>query len=336
MSFSVYCVKQTSRVAAIAAVFALTTARLFSQAPQPKPTFDVISIKPSRPLGSGGGPVRIGGGAQGDRFTMNNVTLRMLLQTAYQRAGNTPLGGQLQIVGGPSWMESDRYDVQAKTDCSGGSFSRERLQLMVQSLLEDRFQLKAHKETRELPTYNLVVAKDGPKIKKSADQTPPAQAFAPPVPCEPAAANSNPLPPFPPPGRGDPFGPGNPPPLPRGGLMMMMGPSGMTMRATATPVTTLVSLLQNQLGRTVVDKTSLTGLFDFELTFSPEGLSSPFGRGLPAPPGGPPGGAASAPSAPDSVASLFTAIQDLGLKLEPGKGPVEVFVIDSVEKPTEN
>jgi len=326
--------KHTYRVAAIAATFALTIARLLSQAPQPKPSFDVVSVKPSPPLGTGGGLVRLGGGAQGDRFTMNQATLRMLVQTAYQKAGNTPLGAQLQIIGGPSWMESDRYDVQAKTDCSGGSFSRERVQLMVQSLLEDRFQLKIHTETRELPIYNLMVTKDGPKIKKSADQTAPTLPFAPPAPCEPAAANANQLPPFPLPGRGDPFGPGNPPPVPRGAMMMMMGPNGMTMRATATAVTTLVGLLQNQLGRTVVDKTGLAGLYDFELTFSAEGLSSPFGRGLPGPPpGGGPAGPATA-STPDSVASLFTAIQDLGLKLEPGKGPVEVFVIDSVEKPT--
>jgi len=319
------------RVAALAATLALTTAQLFSQTPQPKPSFDVISIKPSPPLGTG--PFRIGGGAQGERFTMTNATLRMLLQTAYQQVGNTPLGGQMQVIGGPSWMESDRFDVLAKTDCSGGSFSRDRLQLMVQSLLEDRFHLKAHKETRELPTYNLVVAKDGPKLKKSADQTAPTPVFPPPVPCEPASANPIPPPPFPG-GRGDPFGPGAPPP-PRGALMMSTGRNGTTMRATATPLTTLVGLLSNQLGRTVVDKTGLAGLYDFELTFNPEGLSSPFGRGLPPPPdGAPPGGPV--PSAPDSVASLFTAIQDLGLKLEPGKGPLEVFVIDSVEKPTEN
>ena len=120
--------------------------------------------------------------------------------------------------------------------------------------------------------------------------------------------------------------------------MMMMGPAGMTMRATATPFRALVGLLQQQLGRTIVDKTGLEGLYDFELTFSQEGLQSPFGRGFPLaqqlPPVGGPGGPAS--TASDPVASLFTAIQELGLKLESGKGPVEVFVIDSVEKPTEN
>jgi uncharacterized protein (TIGR03435 family) len=321
-------------VATVAVTVALAIARLWSQSPQQKPSFDVVSIKPSPPLGNG--PIRIGGGTQGDRFTMNSATLRMLLQMAYQSAGSTPLTGRLEIIGGPGWMDSDRYDVQAKADCSGGKIPRETLQLMMRSLLEDRFHLKAHLETRELPIYNLVAAKDGPKIKRSADQTPPPFAAVPLGPCEPVAAN--PPPPFPG-GRGNPFAPGTPPP--RGATMMMMGPNGMTLRATATRLATMVGLLQQQLGRRVVDKTGLEGLFDFEMTFSQEGLSSPFGRGFPLPQqlppvGDPAGSAFASPAAPDSVPSLFTAIQELGLKLESGKGPVEVLVIDSVEKPTEN
>ena len=327
--------KKTRRAAVVAAMLALAIARVSSQTPPPKPSFDVISIKPSPPLGTG--PIRIGGGAQGDRFTFNNATLRMLLQQAFQRANNTPLGGELQIIGGPAWMESDRYDIQAKTDCSGGTIPRERLQLMLQSLLEDRFQLKAHKETRELPLYNLVTAKDGPKVKKSADQTPPPRPAALPGPCEPAA--DGPQPPFPGGRGGNPFDPKSPPP--RGSVMMGFGvASGMTLRATATPFSTIVGLLQRQLGRPIVDKTGLEGLYDFELTFSPEGLGSPFGRGMPVPPpplgGGPAGSPAAPVTAADPAPSLLTAIQELGLKLESTRGPVEVLVIDSVEKPTEN
>jgi uncharacterized protein (TIGR03435 family) len=321
---------QTHRVVALAVTVALAIARLSSQTPEQKPSFDVISIKPSPPLGTGGA-IRIGGGSQGDRFTMNSATLRMLLQMSFQRAGNTSLSGQLQIIGGPSWMDSERYDIQAKTDCSGGTFSRERLQLMVQSLLEDRFQLKAHRETRELPIYNLVVTKDGPKIKKSADQATPTLAATLPAPCEPAT--NAPPPPMPPP----PPAPGAPLPAPpRGALMMMMGPNGMTLKATAARLDAIVRLMQNQLGRTIVDKTGLEGLFDFELTFSAEGLGSPFGRGLPTPPPPPGGGAGPTPAASDAAPSLLTAIQELGLKLESAKGPIEVLVIDSVEKPTEN
>ena len=120
---------------------------------------------------------------------------------------------------------------------------------------------------------------------------------------------------------------------------MSVGGSTMTVRATGTRLQVVVGMLQMQLGRKVVDKTGLDGLYDFEMSFSPEGLDSPFGRGFPLlPPGaaGPAGGVSSQPTASDPVPSLFTAIQELGLKLESTKGPVEVLVIDSVEKPTEN
>ena len=120
---------------------------------------------------------------------------------------------------------------------------------------------------------------------------------------------------------------------------MMISTKGMTMRGAATRLATVIGMLQQQLGRKVVDKTGLDGLYDFELTFSLEGLESPFGRGFPLPPpgaAGPPGATSSQATASDPVPSLFTAIQELGLKLESTKGPVDVLVIESVEKPTEN
>jgi uncharacterized protein (TIGR03435 family) len=114
----------------------------------------------------------------------------------------------------------------------------------------------------------------------------------------------------------------------------------MTLRATATQLAIVVGMLQQQLGRRVVDKTGLDGLYDFEMTFSREGLDSSFGRtllGLPPATGAPARGAASSePTASDPLPSLFTAIQELGLKLESTKGPVSVLVIDAVERPTEN
>ena len=132
--------------------------------------------------------------------------------------------------------------------------------------------------------------------------------------------------------------------------MVMMNPTGLTLQATAAPIANLINLLQQAVGRPVIDKTELKGLFDFRLQFSPEGLSL-FGGGgglgpgpLPGGPGGPGGpvgpGGPGAPAAPataaDPVPSIFTAIQELGLKLEAAKGPVEVLVVDSAEKPTEN
>jgi len=119
---------------------------------------------------------------------------------------------------------------------------------------------------------------------------------------------------------------------------MSIGGNTMTVRATATPLAVVIGMLQQQLGRRVVDKSGLAGLYDFEMTFSPEGLDSPFGRGFPLPPPGAagPAGATSQATASDPVPSLFTAIQELGLKLESTKGPVPVLVIDAVERPTEN
>jgi uncharacterized protein (TIGR03435 family) len=325
----VHSMKRIGKVMLFSAASAFAVFPLLSQTP-PKPSFEVISIKPTAP-----GPNFIRGGApRGDRFDFTGANLRMLLQVSYGRLGNNTLGGQLQIFGGPTWMDSERYDIQAKADCSGGKLSREQTQLMMQSLLEERFQLKAHTETRELPIYNLVVAKDGPKLKASADQTPPPLASGPPQPCDPESANR--IPPPPPGGGGGRGGFPDINNLPRGAMVMMMSPTGMTMATNGAAIGNLVNFLSQQVGRPVVDKTDLKGLFDFKLTFSPEGIQTPFG-GLPPPGGGPaPGGLNTSPNATDPNPSLFTAIQELGLRLESTKGPVEVLVVDSVQKPTGN
>ena len=120
--------------------------------------------------------------------------------------------------------------------------------------------------------------------------------------------------------------------------MMMMSPGSMTVQASGVPLTNLISTLQQQLGRPVIDKTDLTGLFDFKLQFSPEGLpgSVPPG-GFALPPGTGPAGAGGAPPvASDPMPSLFTAVQELGLRLESARGPVNVLVVESVQKPSVN
>src|ERR1051326_5869315 len=169
---------------------------LCQTSPPPKISFDVISIKPTRPPCTA-----VGGGFRGNRYTVACSTLRMLLQRAYQRLSTTPIA-PIQIIGGPSWIDSDRYDIQATANCSVGAFSSEQIQLMFRSMLEDRFQLKAHKETREGHVHNLVVAKYPPKIKLSENQTPiPRQVTAPIKPCSSAPeALPNPAPSVPPSG----------------------------------------------------------------------------------------------------------------------------------------
>jgi uncharacterized protein (TIGR03435 family) len=175
--------------------------------------------------------------------------------------------------------------------------------MMVQSLIEDRFQLKMHREIKELPVYELLVAKSGLKMKLSADQSPEA--------LQESGSKPPPLP-----QRGG--------PAPRGVLRMGRG----SLETNGAPVSNFILGLSQQLGRPVIDKTGITGFYDIKLQWTPE-----LGQGQVAP-----GGSEPAPPPPDiSGPSIFTAIQEqLGLRLESSKGPVEVLVIDSVQKPTEN
>jgi uncharacterized protein (TIGR03435 family) len=224
-------------------------------------------------------------------------------------------------------------------NCSGGALSREQIQFMVRSMLQDRFGLKAHMETREGQVYNLVVAKSPPKIKVSQDQTPiPQRGFAPRQPCNPVPEPpANPAPAFLGPNQpGNPWDPDNP--APRGFLGMSFGPAGITLRGSAASISSMMGMLQIYAGRPIIDKTDLNGLFDFSLHFSQEGLFNPDGRpmGSASAPIPAPGALPGAATAADPVPSLFNAIQELGLKLESAKGPVEVLVVESVQKPTEN
>jgi uncharacterized protein (TIGR03435 family) len=273
----------------------------FSQSLVAKPSFEVATIKLNTALQ--------GGSRQGDqpggRFSATRVTLRSLIGFA-----KYPGGGS--VLGGPTWMDSDLWDVEAKA-AEGSIQPRSRLldlnapagaiQLMVQSLLEDRFQLKIHSETRELPVYELTVAKGGPKAKLAEDQSPPMMP-------EPGA-----------------------PPLPAGTVprgLMRMGRGDF--EDSAISIDSLASALAAlYLGRPVIDKTGLKGFYDIKLQWTPDPASNdgPFQPGAPI-------------AGPDTAAdpsglSIFTAIQEqLGLKLESTKGPVKVLVIDSVQKPSQN
>jgi uncharacterized protein (TIGR03435 family) len=207
-----------------------------------------------------------------------------------------------QISGGPSWLDSMHYDVVAKPEAKP---KPDEVPLMLQALLTERFQLMLHRETKELPMFALTLArkdgKFGPKlVPHEGDCAPPDPSKPPPRP-----------------------EPGKPPTLGCGG--MSMGPRGMT--AIGVPVGNLVPMLARILGSTVVDKTGLTGNFDVSAEWTPDETQTlGFLLGGPAPP-------------PSDAAgpSIFTALQEqLGLKLESQKGPVEVLVIDRAEKPSEN
>jgi len=292
---------------ALTCVFAVTA---FAQ--NQKLAYEVATIKLNT---SGDGMMRIGGlgpGPGGGRFRVTNLPLRQLIVLAYadRSQGPPPPGGGpgLTITGGPSWIDADRYDIEARPE-QGFIPTAEQGQKMLQALLEERFGLQVRHETKDGPIYALTVAKGGLKAKKSADQTP--LNFGAPTPGGPAGG--------PPPPPAAPFNPGGP--MPRGMMMVGLG----QLRATAQTMTGFARLLAGSAGRKVVDRTSLEGLYDFELNWTPDQMPANLPADVPFPrpdPNGP---------------SIFTALQEqLGLKLESATGPLESIVIESVHKPTEN
>lgn len=269
-------------VFAIAAV----ASSLQSQAPASRLSFEVASVKPSKSTGESaidGSP---------NRFVATGIPLRFLMREAYGVR-------DFQILDGPDWINTDRWDIEGKAgegtkgDGPADPSRPAEMGLMLQALLEERFELKFHREVRELPVYELAVAKGGPKIRLSPDQSPPIRPT-------------------------EKSGPPRPGEVRRGGMRMGRG----EIEANAWTVMNFTNLLSQQMDRTLVDKTNLVGLFDFKLKWGP-GF-----RGSDQLGGAPP---------PQDEPEIFTAIQEqLGLKVESAKGPVEILVIDSVQKPTEN
>jgi uncharacterized protein (TIGR03435 family) len=197
-----------------------------------------------------------------------------------------------QVVNEPAWVKTEGWDIDAKV---GGddvaalqSLSFDQRTTMFMQIVTERFGLKVHHETRELPVYELVVARGGVKMTAAKPfQNPPA-----------VAKN----------------GPGS---------LMLTGRGKLEAEGTAMPY--VATMLENEVHRKVVDRTGLTGAYDFTLTWTPDQ------------PGNVETGGSALPSGDDSAPSIFTAVQEqLGLKLEASKGPVDVIVVDQVEKPEAN
>jgi uncharacterized protein (TIGR03435 family) len=253
-------------------LFLLTVAGGLSQAVVTTPAFEVASIRPTvfpkGAFGFGSGSIQI----KGNKVTARQITAQGLLLYAYGVK-------DFQIIGVTSretpW--SDFYDIAATTPGQDPP-PEDQVRLMVQRLLADRFQLKLHRETRSLPVYNLIVGKNGPKLKASA---PGAKSGA-------TASNTD--------------------------------SSSLRITYLNSKISELVPMLNRAADRPVLDKTGLEEGYDFTLEFSR------------AQPGNKEGNAA------DSAGtSIFTAVQEqLGLKLDPGKEPMEVLVIDHVEGPSAN
>jgi uncharacterized protein (TIGR03435 family) len=263
-----------------------------TQLPSARSGFEIASVKPTA-AADGRSLIQ----AVRGRLIMTNLALRRLILIAY--------GVQdYQLSGDPSWIGSEHYDIQATAD---GNTSVQQMEgAMLQVLLEERFRLTLHRETRQLPVYELTVEKRGAKLRPSKEGS-----------CTPYSVDS------PPPASE----PGEPRPGFCGlhaavdGLNRTLDGKGVTMAVLAANLSRTYNSL---LGRNVIDGTGLTGKFDVRLKWAIEPLSAPAGPGV-------------APPSDQTGPSLFTALQEqLGLKLESAKGPVEVLLIDRIEKPSAN
>jgi uncharacterized protein (TIGR03435 family) len=219
-----------------------------------------------------------------------------------------------QIEGGPGWFSSLLWDVEGKSEQKSLNASSKpldqstqhaRLMLMLQSLLEDRFKLRIERPTRQSAVYNLVVSKDGPKIKLDDDQSPPGRANL-----------------------GSPQASASSWELQRGAISIRSGPNETTIEGRAVTMPTFITILLSYSDRPIIDCTNLKGLYNFKVSWPKEET------GL---------GGSTASSSPlattkvHSVPAIFTALQEqLGLRLESANGPVEFLVITSVQKPSGN
>jgi uncharacterized protein (TIGR03435 family) len=251
----------------------------------PAPEYDVASIKPGKSDMGSTLLFRL------DGFTAKGMDLKSLIREAYGIEND-------QILGAPSWLSTQTYDIEAKVDgvdaATLGKLSDEQRKVMFQLFLGEHFQLKVHLESKELPILALVIAKNGPKLQEAK------------------------------PGDTYPDGIKGPDGKPEGHAGMMMWGNGR-LTGQGISIAQIVQPLTQQLGRTVLDQTGLTGKYDVELRWTPDNTSTGTT--------GPDSGLAAESPTP----SIFTAIQEqLGLKLESHKAPVKVLVIDHVEAPSAN
>jgi uncharacterized protein (TIGR03435 family) len=253
--------------------------------------FEVATIRLNKACANGAGLEHQSLG----RFAVECVSLREYIRGAYGSYGfgRNPNVRPPKVLGGPDWVDTDRYDIVAKAPADAGL--DEMYGPMLRALLEDRFGVKIHSEIRELPVYALTAARGSAKLTpsnpgscvaidvKSVLKAPPGTNYC---------------------GQFE----------MKRGAVWIANAKGITIAEFASRV------FRDTLNRPVIDRTSIAGLFDFHLEFSdPENSAELSGN------------------ADNAAPSVFTAVQEqLGLKLSPDKGPVEVFVIDHVEKPSAN
>ena len=274
-----------------AVVVVLLASRVQGQVPAAElPAFDVISIRP-RTADTPPGTVP----NAPDRFVRPNVSVAQLIEFAYEIR-------DFQIINGPGWLRSDRFEVSAKAESAVTQV--QQMRLMVQRLLADRFGLRVHRETREMETYALVTARRdgrlGEKMRSSERD------------CGPIIDAGNPRP-----REGD--------ALPPCAWFVALMNGFARVRLTGIRMARFAAVLEPMTTRKIVDRTALDGTYDIELDFLPDpgllGLRIPNATAL----------------QQSDIPPLTTAVQDqLGLKLESERAPVEVVLIDEVKAPIPN
>jgi uncharacterized protein (TIGR03435 family) len=245
------------------------------------PTFDVAVIRPMNDADTT--PAHISNSPHSGDIKAVNVNLKALLEVAYDLPDT-------RMFGGPDWITTEKFNLEARSDPTVSEQisalptdrAKQAKRLMLQTLLADRFKLTVHDETREMPIYALVVAKDGPKLVKYVANVKSAANIK-------SGTNTETL---------------------------SGGRAQITIQGAEDTLAILTYELSWRLGRLVVDQTGLEGRYKLTLKWADDDA---------------------APSGSDPDPSLFTAIQEqLGLKLEPTKGPVPVLIIDHAEKPSAN
>ena len=260
-----------------------------STTPSSVPTFDVATIKPHT-----GTVTMTGVMSTADGLNGSAATLSMLVEFAYG------LRSEDQVSGGPDWANTDHFDVQARmgeADIAAMATlspaeKKARRERMMQALLAERFKLKVHSATKQVPVYDLVVAKGGSKLTDAATDTSDHLL---------RGTDGKPL---------------------HGFLSWSTG----KIVAQGFPTKNLAEFLSQPisvLGRPVIDKTGLAGTYNFTLDWTPPHPGVRFG-------------AESDSASPEETPSIFAALGDVGLKLQPSTGPLETIVIDHVEHPSEN
>ncbi len=262
-------------IAALAVPLAVGLTNASQASKAASPTFEVASIKPTKP----GTMYMSVGFDPGGRFVAKGITVETLIRNAYDVES-------FRISGGPSWINSAKYDIIAKssdveseklTEAARAELNKKH-QRELQTLLAERFNFRFHESTKEQAIYDLVVSRNGPKLQPTKEPT---------------------------------------------GTALTMRPGQLTSYGISMP--SLAANLSNCVRRVVRDKTGLSGIYAFTLRWADQDVANPPARDSDVGPGG------------SNAPSIFTAVREqLGLKLEPTKGPVSVLIIDHVERPSEN